>query len=151
MGISLKEVAILKSSEESIISLNSTVLGTNERERSTLLDFVATQEDFTESIIEEDYYKYIRKIFDKCKLTSRQREAIYKRYGFDGKGFKTHAKIAEGTDVTRARIRAAEESGIARIALMPECDELIQYMSIGAREEITKKRSRFKKKIAKKI
>ena len=94
----------------------------NENEDYTFEDIIKSDEDVEEEVSNIE----LRANMEKCigKLTEREQQIIYARFGFDGGKVKTLEEIGKEIGLTRERVRQIEERALDKLVRMRDIQEL---------------------------
>ena len=126
MGIDISGVIELHKLQTDTVSLN-TLVGNDKDEE--LERFVSADEDTPEEIVANETLQYhIRKLFEKCNLSEREREILMLRYGFNDEKSMSLAQIGEKYNLTRERVRQIEAKAINKIRSSDYIEEFVDYM-----------------------
>ena len=121
--------------ENNIISLDTPVGEENQKEKSTLMDFIPDDEGGIEihsekELLTETIIEVVKSLGDE-KLT----QIIILRYGLDGKSPLTLEEIGKIFGVTRERIRQLEARALKKLRSSENIKKLVYFAELNLRDQ----------------
>ncbi len=125
MGITVSDVNLLRELQDDTISINTYI---GEEENAELGDFIPSSDETPEDItIDGIWQSQVRKLFEKCKLDSREIGILTLRYGFNGNDPMTLEEVGKQYGLTRERVRQIEARALMKIRKSKHIKELAIY------------------------
>lgn len=123
MKLPLEKVEELYSLQNDTISLNNTIGELDEN--AELANFVVSDDNVEESVIDESMIFEINKAFDECKLKKNERFVLKYRLGLDNEQKKTLEAIGQMLGLTRERIRQIENKALRKFRRYLEVKKIV--------------------------
>lgn len=124
LGITIEEVWDLEKDGRETISLSLPV--GFEDEDGTIGDFIPDDFDVEEEYMKEDLHEVALKLLESDSLKQREREILYKRFGFDGHP-RTLQEVANDYGVTRERVRQIEAKALRKLRTRKVANVVVDY------------------------
>ena len=113
LGYTVEKIREYKKAAQDVISLETPV-GVAEDQDSTLMEFIADEENIEENVVQKIIFERVHKIVE-ARLTEREAKVIMYRFGLiDGRVW-TLEEVGEVFDVTRERIRQIEAKALRKL------------------------------------
>lgn len=127
LKISVSSVLEIKKNMQETVSINTPI---GDEKETELADFIPQMEiDTEQNYIDENLIIDFTKFFDEAKLTEKERDILYLRYGFNDEDPKTLEEIGKKYHVTRERIRQIQAKALNKLRLNPNINNFSNYMS----------------------
>lgn len=116
MGMESVESVLCVMEMQKLTSLNRRLLEGDDDKDKEIIDILADEKNsgFAEQVEQEYDYQAVREQVDRV-LSTREREVIYMRFGFDGRRPLTLEEVGRHMGVTRERIRQIENKALAKL------------------------------------
>ena len=113
LGYSIEKIREYKRAAQDVISLETPV-GVAEDQDSTLMEFIADEENIEENVIQKMSFERIQDVV-RVRLTEREAKVIMLRFGLIDGEIKTLEEVGAIFNVTRERIRQIEAKALRKL------------------------------------
>ena len=117
MGLSIEKITDLKNISRDIVSLNIPV---GEDKDESLMDIIVSDDRFEDDVVNKIFSEEFMTIFNKVKLSEREREVILLRVGYFNGSPLTLEEIGKKYKITRERVRQIESHALRKLRLNQE-------------------------------
>ena len=117
MGLSIEKITDLKNISRDIVSLNIPV---GEDKDESLMDIIVSDDRFEDDVVNKIFSEEFMTIFNKVKLSEREREVILSRVGYFNGSPLTLEEIGKKYKITRERVRQIEANALRKLRLNQE-------------------------------
>lgn len=121
LGLSIEKVREYKKVAQDVISLETPV-GVGEDQDSTLMEFIADEENIEDNIIKHISFERIHKVIE-MRLTEREAKVIMLRFGLIDGRQRTLEEVGAVFNVTRERIRQIEAKALRKLRTWAKREE----------------------------
>lgn len=127
MNISIEEAKRIEFYQDDTVSLNALV---GEKKDAQLEDYIPSEKDTTEEIVFKKTMQHeVRKILEKCNLSSREIDVLMLRNGFNNNEELTLGEIGKKYGITRERVRQIEAKALLKLRRSKYIKELAVFMN----------------------